>query len=134
VVEVTTNFPTNASHNDWLRFDDVILQSTTPPPPPTPTPIPTPGNLLVNGGFESGMAGWQVWAGSRRVDSDAAYNEPNGHNSPTCRAHWKSVAFEVSTYQTLTVRTTDEHILSAWVKTRCGNATNFVIRNRTLNL
>lgn len=55
----------------FAYVDDVTFgpASAPPPPPPPPPPAPVEGNLLSNGGFEAGMAGWVDW-GNTRIVSD----------------------------------------------------------------
>ncbi len=140
-LSVTTNSPTNASQNDWIRFDDVEVKATAAPPPPTPTPTtppppPNPYGLVVNGGFENGNTGWQVWAGASGANGGASYNESKwgGHNgSLWYRAHWKGSAYDVSTYQDITLPTTGDYLVSAWVETSCSDNTNFAIKNNNTN-
>jgi len=58
------------------QFDDCVLVADggeTPPPPPPPPPPPSSDNLLSNGGFESGRAGWiDCSATGLSIDGDAA--------------------------------------------------------------
>jgi hypothetical protein len=50
----------------YIYVDDVVFgtaSATPPPPPPPPAPPPAalPGNLVLNGGFESGFDNWVNW-------------------------------------------------------------------------
>lgn len=45
--------------------DDVVFGPASPASPPPPAPPPTSGNMVGNGGFESGMTGWSDWGNAR---------------------------------------------------------------------
>lgn len=52
----------------FAYLDDVAFTAANAPPPP-PQPQPIEGNLLSNGGFETGMTGWVDWGNSHIVQS-----------------------------------------------------------------
>lgn len=65
-----------------LLLDNVRVTGGSATPPPTPTPIvvdphPTPAGSLINGSFESGVAGWTS-SGNQSIASAAPYIATNG--------------------------------------------------------
>jgi hypothetical protein len=55
----------------FAYVDDVTFGPASAPPPPPPPPAD--GNLVSNGGFESGMTGWTDW-GNTRVANDQPHS------------------------------------------------------------
>lgn len=84
------------------------------------------GNLVTNGGFETGGAtqtpsGWTTWASTGNSDADKT--EAGGHSGSYRLTHWKSSAYSVSTYQIKTGLANGTYTLRAWVKSGGGQTT-----------
>jgi arabinogalactan endo-1,4-beta-galactosidase len=83
----------------------------------------TTGNLVTNPGFETGGAtqtpsGWTTWANTGNADADKT--EAGGHSGALKLTHWKSTAYQVSTYQIKTGLATGTYTLRAWVMRGTG--------------
>lgn len=100
------------------------------------------GNLVTNPGFESSGAtqtptGWTTWSSAH---ADADKTEAGGHAGSFRLTHWKSVAYQVSTYQIKTGLPNGTYTLKAWVMSGGGqNANQLYAKNyggaeRTLRL
>lgn len=76
-------------------MDDVVfgpVDGTTPPPPPPPPPPPSSGNMISNGGFESGMTGWSNWGNAQVVAGQGT----SGSNAMQVGTGAGGAAFRVS--------------------------------------
>lgn len=95
--------------------------TTTPPTTGAPRPVqPTPGNLLANGDFEQGLAGWAP-AGGGRIDRVAIGHSggwslrlrDGGSPSPSGGAPGDPVARSTQTVQ---ARAGESYQASVWVR------------------
>jgi arabinogalactan endo-1,4-beta-galactosidase len=95
---------------------DTPIPTATPTLPPTPTPIP--GNLVVNGGFETGsLTPWTVW--------NSATVTSSGQRSGSFAGQITSSAGSLEQVVTgLTPNTTYE--LRGWARVTSGNSTVYV--------
>lgn len=93
---------------------------------------PTPGmdgfSYVKNPGFEvdttavTSATGWAT-GGS---NPDANYTETNSHTGTYRLTHWKSTAYNVSTYQTFTGLTNGLYTFQAWVRSPYTMVTNYL--------
>ena len=77
-------------------------------------------NLLTNPGFEHDAPtqtpiGWSVWPGNAGTDANASYTETGSHTGVYRLTHYKNVAYEVYTFQTVTNVPNGTYTASAWV-------------------
>jgi len=84
--------------------------SGTPVPTPTPTaPPPPPGNLVANGGFESGLSGWSC----SPLDTAAGSPVHSGHGALSAAA---SNSDNAQCTQSIRVQPGHTYTLSGWVQ------------------
>ena len=91
------------------------------------TPIATGVNVLQNAGFESGLNNWTTWTGNGGTGAGAAFTEHyvTPYEGANYLAHYKTTAYEASTYQAVTGLPDGTYTLSAWVESSGGQiATN----------
>jgi hypothetical protein len=107
-------FFSNSSGNQFIAFDDVELtQSSTPKT-----------DLITNPGFEADNAAtqtpqsWIEWTDNN--SADASFTEANPRTGSFNLAHWKTSAYRVYTYQTITGLTNGSYVVKAWVKSSGG--------------
>ncbi|HEY8895829.1 MAG TPA: glycosyl hydrolase 53 family protein, partial [Niastella sp.] len=85
-------------------------------------------SYVKNPGFEvdttavTSASGW-VTGGS---NPDANYTETNSHTGAYRLTHWKSTAYNVSTYQTITGLTNGLYTFQAWVRSPYTMVTNYL--------
>lgn len=137
------NNDTGLLSNPWdnqtlFDFDGNVLSSVSAFSASMPT------NLLSNSSFEAD--GWTTTPSSwsRWAANTASYNaikvEANGITGSYKLTHWSDVAYEASTYQTLSGLTNGTYTLSAWVLNSGGQTTaqlyakNYGGTARNLNL
>ncbi len=117
-----------------LPTTTTAIPPTATPPPPTATPIPPANpayNYMINGDFENGNTGWNVWPGMAGTDGDASTNgnwTPPGPQSGNFeRIHYKAANFEVSTYSNvLTLPQPGWYTVSGWFRTSGNPSTGSV--------
>ncbi|MBC6989193.1 PA14 domain-containing protein [Hymenobacter sp. BT491] len=106
----------------------------------TPNTISTPSsstNLVVNPGFESNNAAvqspnnWQTWGGRTGTNSDADYTETVGgtHSGTYHGSQYKTSAYEVYTYQTISNLPNGTYTLRAWTKSSGGQFARMLAKN-----
>lgn len=86
-------------------------------------------NYVKNPGFEANGAtqtpdGWTTWANAG--NSDADYTESGGHAGTYRLTHYKSTAYQVNSYQTITGLSNGIYTLYAWVKSGGGQKENWI--------
>lgn len=80
-------------------------------------------NLVTNPGFETGGAasqdpsGWSTWSNNNPT---ANYSEAGGYTGSFRLSHWRSTAYQVSTYQIKTGLANGTYTMKAWVKSGGG--------------
>jgi arabinogalactan endo-1,4-beta-galactosidase len=89
-------------------------------------------NLVTNPGFEADGAtqepsGWTTWSNN---NPSANFTEAGGHFGSYRLSHWRSTAYQVSTYQVKTGLTNGTYTMKAWVKSGGGfNASRMYVKN-----
>jgi arabinogalactan endo-1,4-beta-galactosidase len=85
-------------------------------------------SYVKNPGFEvdttavTSASGWLTGGGN----PDANYTETNSHTGTYRLTHWKSTAYNVSTYQTITGLTNGLYTFQAWVRSPYTMVTNYL--------
>lgn len=82
----------------------------------------------ANGGDSQTPTGWGEWAGMAGTGADASYVEANvPHSGTYVLTHWKNVAYEVSTTQTVTGLNAGTYIASVWTRSSGGQTAAQVV-------
>lgn len=89
-------------------------------------------NLVTNPGFETdgvtqNPSGWTTWSNGNEA---ANYTEAGGYSGSYKLSHWKSTAYQLSTYQIKTGLTNGTYTMKAWVKSSGGfNTSQMYVKN-----
>ncbi len=100
----------------------VVTPTLTPTPTPTPKPSPATHNLLLNGDFENGNAGWQI------SDFTNINIVPDGHSGSALRVRRAATAME-SVAVSLRMRVSEKqwYVVSGWIRALEGASARYKI-------
>ena len=111
---------------DYITITEGTSEPEVPSEPDEPVAPDEPdGNLIVNGGFETGdAAGWRTWQ-STEINADAAYNGNYGLHIKNPTGGWGGTAF-----QDFNVTVGKTYEVTMWVKNLDGaRGQNIQIQN-----
>jgi hypothetical protein len=110
--KIEVGFWSDANANNWINVDDVEVVAST-----ITTTLPNPGFEADNAATQTPQ-NWTEWTDNN--SADASFTEAKPRTGSFNLAHWKTSAYRVYTYQSITGLTNGSYTVKAWVKSSGG--------------